>query len=474
MYFKKNLFYLAFSFAYAWFFFVMTPFPAVSQYGPDLSSIDTLLQDSLSNFHFPLLNPFSSYAVIIKRNDTIIYSRTNGTYDENTVKPIYSSTKWLSAATLLSLVDDNRLSLDDTIGSFLPIFTQYGKGRITIRQLLSHTSGLSGYSEQNYENSDSLSLAQSVDSIAVHVPLEDPPGSCVNYGSVSMQVAGRIAEIVSGKDWDTLFFEKIASKCQMPHTEYVKSTPSNPWIAGGAYSSLNEYMNFVRMLFDNGVFNGATVLSAQSISEFYKDQTNNVPVKYLPYPFSPPYHPYNADTIRYGLGNFIDVENPSNGYVEHISGPGAWGAYPWIDRCRNVSGMIFTYAPITQVMYTYFKLCDLVRRKCESICMTGIEEKKYDRMNSSGVVLVHSYPNPFNQATNITFNVFRHVTVTAAIYDVHGRIVTRLIEGEMDAGRDAIEWDGRDERQCEAPGGIYALKFNAGDYRVTKRIVLVR
>jgi CubicO group peptidase (beta-lactamase class C family) len=110
--------------------------------------------------------------------------------EENSI-PIASATKWLTGAIVLTLVDEGKLGLDHIVSRYLPEFTG-DKARITVRQLLSHMSGLP-MTGRALDRRD-ITLKQAVDVIAA-APLMSPPGEICVYGDASVQVAGRIAEI---------------------------------------------------------------------------------------------------------------------------------------------------------------------------------------------------------------------------------------------------------------------------------------
>src|SRR6202008_1923882 len=65
-----------------------------------------------------------------------------GDYSLESRQPIASCSKWLSAALVMSFVDEGRLSLSDTVGRFLPVLSEHGKGGITVRECLSHLTGI--------------------------------------------------------------------------------------------------------------------------------------------------------------------------------------------------------------------------------------------------------------------------------------------------------------------------------------------
>ena len=57
-------------------------------------------------------------------------------------QPIASCSKWYSAALIMTFVDEGKLNLSDTVGKYLPVLSQHGKGGITVRQCLSHLTGI--------------------------------------------------------------------------------------------------------------------------------------------------------------------------------------------------------------------------------------------------------------------------------------------------------------------------------------------
>ncbi|MDF2382521.1 beta-lactamase family protein [Nostoc ellipsosporum NOK] len=302
--------------------------PTTLNYSP----VDKILNDSMSSVF-----DGRCYAVIHVDGQEV-YAKGWGGYDGNTRTLIASCTKWLSGAVLMSLVDQGALKLEDTVGKYLPIFTTYGKGKITLSQLFSHTSGFPGNSTQGYESDASLTLAKAVDSIAKNVPLINAPGTKFNYGGVSMQVAGRICEVASGKSWNTLIQEKIYSPCGMTNTDF--GTTNNPIIAGGARSTPNDYIRFLDMLMRKGLTStGTRVLSEASVTAMEKSYTTGVTIQNTPYPVS-----YFTTGGIYGIGNWRDLTTSADVLIENSS-PGAFGSHPWVNRGKKITGFIFTLLP---------------------------------------------------------------------------------------------------------------------------------
>ena len=302
----------------------------------DFSSVDKFVMDNLAVYN-------NHVAILVAQNGEVIYNQQIN-MTNNTDLIIASASKWLSASVIMSLVDEHKLSLNDPIGKYLPIFNQYQKGNITIRQLFSLTAGFPpDVSENDFrtkpEYNRNLTLEQAVDSIAVHSPLINTPGAAFNYCSTSMQIGGRIAEIVSGISWQTLFDQKIGNPCHMT-AQYLQTTTQNPLIAGGVHTTAQDYLNFLEMIVNKGNFNGTQVLSPESVATMELDQTNNAVIQTSPY-LANFYSPFPTMPVRYGIGNWRD-EVDNNGNAIETSSPGLFGVHPWQDSKHQIAGIIFT------------------------------------------------------------------------------------------------------------------------------------
>ena len=305
----------------------------------DFSSADALVTATAPTLNSPVY-------VAVKRGDHLLYEFSYNGADENTLFDMASATKWISAGVILTLVEQGYFSLDDPVGDYLPIFNDMGKGHFTVRHAFSMSSGL--FDETRPHTNPLLTLEQSVNVIALNTPfLFSPPGSNIAYDGKQMQVVGRIAEVVTGNDWRSLAKAQLFDQCGMTSTHYdVFGT--NPAVAGGISTTARDYLVYLKMIMDGGVCNGIQVLSAESIREMFTNQTNNAPVLETPWPSSHPDYPYQNDDLRYGFGSWILAQNPDTGIVEELTSPGAWGAFPWVDKRRDIYGVIFVYIPLDQ------------------------------------------------------------------------------------------------------------------------------
>ena len=130
-------------------------------------------------------------------------------YTARTVFDIASISKQFTAAAILLLRDQGRLSLDDTVSRYVPGIT--GGDRITIRQLLSHTAGLQDYWPQDYsfEAMSHPTTPQAIIDRWAKKPLDFEPGTQWQYSNTGYVVAGMIVERVSGQPLLTFLQQHI-------------------------------------------------------------------------------------------------------------------------------------------------------------------------------------------------------------------------------------------------------------------------
>ncbi len=88
--------------------------------------------------------------------------------------------------------------------------------------------------------------------------------------------------------------------------------------------------------------------------------------------------------------------------------------------------------------------------------------------------LHQNFPNPFNPATTIVFELDRPGAVSLSIYNLAGGKVITLLEEEMAAGQHEIRWDGRDSKGKELSSGNYFYRLSEGDRSITKKLVLLK
>lgn len=300
----------------------------------DFTSIEQKVQGWVDSGYYD-----GASAIIVKDNKTI-YKNYFGSYKPETVVFIASAGKWLAAATIAAIVDKGKLSWTDKVKKWLPEITD-AKGEATLAQLLSHTAGYPDYQPKESPIDIYQTLKESVAHI-VSLPADTLPGTKFKYGGLSMQVAGRMAELATGKDWETLFQEKIAIPLKMHSTHFTPVDSSGghaPMLGGGARTTLQDYANFLSMIFNNGIYKGRRILSVNVIRVMQADHVLNAKVNTGEF----------VEKVRgslrkdiYGLGEWREEVN-EKGEATLISSPSWAGAYPWIDKKNNVYGFFMTH-----------------------------------------------------------------------------------------------------------------------------------
>lgn len=102
----------------------------------------------------------------------------------------------------------------------------------------------------------------------------------------------------------------------------------------------------------------------------------------------------------------------------------------------------------------------------------GIDEQNPELPKE--VALHENYPNPFNPATAITFDLPEETNVELVVYNLLGERVNTLSDGKFKAGTHRVTWAGRDDNGREVPSGVYLYRLSAGEKDITRRMVLIK
>jgi len=89
-------------------------------------------------------------------------------------------------------------------------------------------------------------------------------------------------------------------------------------------------------------------------------------------------------------------------------------------------------------------------------------------------ILSQNFPNPFNPSTTISFSLEKSSDVTLRIYDTSGARIYTLASGSFPAGTFDRRWNGMNDRGEKAASGVYFYRLTAGDFIVTRKMVLLR
>jgi CubicO group peptidase (beta-lactamase class C family) len=315
---------------------------------PDFSQVQALMEQAVGAV------PLSGATLLLVQDETEVLALYYGTHTPSTRISIASASKWLSAATVASLVDSGELSWNTTVGSLLPN-APVDKRQITLRQLFSHTSGIPARDLGCLRNQN-VSLAQCADQILT-APLIAAPGTCFSYGGNSMQVAGRLAELASGLSWDALFRARIVQPLGLGDTDYPVGSAlpgyvdvPNPHIGGGARSSARDLIRIAQLYLQDGRYADLQVLQPATVAFMRADQTGGVPYINNPDPRS----------FGYGIGTWRNRLD-GQGAIFEASSAGACGTWPWLDTSAGVAGVFFVDSNLVSVQPYVRRLTPAVR-----------------------------------------------------------------------------------------------------------------
>ena len=255
-------------------------------------------------------------------------------FNSQTRLNIASCSKWLSAALVMTFVDEGKLNINDSIGKYLPMASKFGKGNILIWQCLSHLTGIKALSlKSDIEMiNQSGSMDAAIEQI-VQLPMEGTPGKTFHYSGIGLQLAAAVIEKISGKSFETLFNERMAIPCEMTHTDFGHKAV--PLAAGGAISTADDYIHFLTMILNNGIYNGKKILTEHSILEM---ETNRISPE-----TTIAYSPAQAGNWGYGFGEWVMDNTPFQEASNLISSPGLFGSFPWINKRQHYCGFLMTF-----------------------------------------------------------------------------------------------------------------------------------
>jgi serine-type D-Ala-D-Ala carboxypeptidase/endopeptidase len=248
-----------------------------------------------------------------------------GTFAPDQRIAIASASKMVAGLTIMRLVQQGFLTLDSTTADVMG--WSGPQGAITLRQLLSFTSGLPR--EAPCTLMQNITLAECVEAVST-MTLVATPGTRFDYGSTHLHVAARMAEVVTGVAWADVFTAQMKTPLGLGPDMTWYSAPrqsagtSNPLIAGGLRASMNEYARVLQLEFNRGVYQGNRLISDALFTPQGSEPFPNAVIGNSPFANS-------GLDFRYGLSAWLECTPPAvNCGV--LSSPGAFGFTPWVDR----------------------------------------------------------------------------------------------------------------------------------------------
>ncbi|MFK7885026.1 MAG: serine hydrolase [Phycisphaerales bacterium] len=312
-------------------------------------------------------------AITVGDSEGVIHQAFFGNYNESTIIPVASASKLLSGVAIMTLIDQNLIDPDAPVRDFLPndfsLANAGLKSTMTVRQMFAHTSGLPGEDATSTILADqTITLEEAVQIIACCTSLRDVPGGSFAYGGLSMHTAGRVAEVVSGHDWETFFADSVSAPLGLTSIDYQGLGPTtNPRVSGSAQSNLRDFARILQMLVGNGEIDGVRILSEQAVASMYIDQTVGLPVRFAP---------VTAGDWGYGFGGWISKADDAGNTLEFTS-PGAFGFTPWIDLERGVFGIVMVEGSLSELnteINTIQSAIETQLDTCTGVCRADLAE----------------------------------------------------------------------------------------------------
>jgi methyl acetate hydrolase len=357
--------------------------PALDAHGT--AAIGAFLEGAIARGDVP------GVVVLVTAPDRVLYHEAFGKMNmakgvdmqKDTIFNIASMTKALTSTAVMMLVEEGKLSLDDEVSKYLPAFkspkviskvdlaagtyeTRPATRPITIRQLLTHTSGI-GYSWSD----PGLALIQKKTGAAdLDLPLVHEPGEKWTYGA-STRVLGEVIEKISGQRIDAFLESRVLGPLGMRDTTYAVPASKtarvvnrnqkadgkiteipNPDVIpptvrgdGGLYSTAPDYARFVQMVLNHGQLGSTRLLKEQTVKDMERNQTGNVKVRQQPTaePLRSKPYPLGAGEDVWGLGFQIaapgkpaaDMRRPGS-----LTWAGINNTFFWIDPEKQIGAIV--------------------------------------------------------------------------------------------------------------------------------------
>jgi CubicO group peptidase (beta-lactamase class C family) len=256
--------------------------------------------DAYMRSRLPLLRTPGLSMVVVDHGEVVL-SRGYGFADRETSRPmtedtpvlVASTNKGITALAMMQLVEQGLVDLDGPVVRYLPEFSVADERvvDITVRQILSHTSGVPGSLNINVVD-DEHALERLVGALA-NVGLHREPGSGYEYSNEAYSVAGLIVQTVSGMSYEDYIATHIFAPLEMPRSTYdpsaatewgaattyaksrgvVDARPMPIWPgyrpAGGLFTTANDVGRYFVALLHGGELDSAQVISQASLDEMW-------------------------------------------------------------------------------------------------------------------------------------------------------------------------------------------------------------
>jgi len=350
-------------------------------------------------------NTLPGAVVLVTLGGRTVYQEAFGLADRETKRPqgiddvffLGSTSKPLATAAILTLVDKGSLELFNPASIWFPEFNQAAlKSRKRVRspvigELLSHTSGIFGNTTATKQQKQLLwNFNRDLATVATQLCGQAffcPPGEKFCYGGASMTLAGRIAELITKKEFDKFATGAVFSQLGMHDTFYRSGTNYRDRFSvlythsagnmqkarfqprykpgclvlppGGIISTAQDLSRFLRLHLDDPVHRSARILSSELITVMRTDTTDGKPMD-IRTNIDVQDHERELRNEGYGLGWILrDIDEDRRARVFFHGG--AFGTLIWGDVTTGLGIVLLTHTPFAQVARLWDDVISTIR-----------------------------------------------------------------------------------------------------------------
>ncbi|MFI5257731.1 MAG: serine hydrolase [Gemmatimonadales bacterium] len=302
--------------------------PVAAQGAPDWVAFDRVVAKAARDWHVPGL------AIAVVSNDSLVFARGYGVIEtgkpapatEHTRFAIGSTTKAMTSAALAMLVDEGKLRWDDRVIDYLPelrLYDPYVTRELTVRDLLTHRTGLPGTDLLWAIPENQYPMAEMIRRLRYVHPASSFR-STFEYQNVVYAIGGLLVERISGMPWDTFVRSRILAPLGMTETELLvsairgKPNVAVPHVevgdslrivpmrstdaiapAGSGWSSVSDMSKWMRFILDSGRVGDRRLIAPATFRELVAPQIRAPMSEYPALELTQPHF------FSYALGWFV-------------------------------------------------------------------------------------------------------------------------------------------------------------------------
>jgi CubicO group peptidase (beta-lactamase class C family) len=295
----------------------------------DIAGLRAVLRKAVADEAVP------GVALLLAHRGEVVFREAFGDLKADEPVQMASDTKPVAATVVMILVDRGKMRLDDPLTKFVPEFKGTKAEKATVRQLLSHSAGVSDEFPGGWPGA--VTLAEFAAAVATKGTLREP--GQFRYSSVGIDLACRCAEKAGGRPFEELARENLWEPVGIKRTRFAwggdaEAVPKEArdrgegrYVSGGGglSSTLDDMAAFYQMHLNGGRYGDEQVLSRKAVAEMHRRQ---------------------AAVPRgggYGLGFFLPGPT-RDGVSRTFQHGGALGTYCWADGGRQLVGIFFCQA----------------------------------------------------------------------------------------------------------------------------------